>query len=146
MSEQQNHSEFVPAAADGQSLSALIGKMQQQLGFLEKKIDLLIEQSARRSFSEKPFSRPARNFERPRRPFERGHDGGSGEKKFDRGRHFEKRHGGDSRRFEHKKKPYGDAREGEFSQDRHFTGRNEGQKEGFVYKKKPFHFKRRERG
>jgi hypothetical protein len=146
MSEQLNHNDSLPAAADEQDLPALIKKMQQQLGFLEKKIDLLIEQSARRPFSEKPFSKPSRNFGRPHRPFERAHDGAAGEKRFERGRHFEKRSSEDSRRFEHKKKPFENSREGEFSQDRNFAKRNEGQKEGFDYKKKPFHFKRRERG
>lgn len=44
----------------------LINKMQQQLVFLEKKIDILISQSAeqppRRTFEERRFSKPRDNF------------------------------------------------------------------------------------
>lgn len=39
---------------------SLIKKMQQQLNFLEKKIDILIGQSPERSFGEKRFSKPFR--------------------------------------------------------------------------------------
>ncbi len=123
----------------------LIKKMQQQLVFLEKKIDILIDQSSRRPFSEKHFSKPSRSFGRPYRPFDRKHSDVTGEKRFDRGRHFEKRHSEENRRFDHKKKVYGDSRESDSGQDRQFARRNDGQNEGFDRKKKPFPYKRKGR-
>lgn len=50
----------------GQDIGALISKMQQQLVFLEKKIDILIGQSSRRPPEEKHFSKPFQNFDRSR--------------------------------------------------------------------------------
>jgi len=126
-------------------VAALIKKMQQQLVFLEKKIDILINQSSRRPFSEKHFSRPSRSFGRPHRPFDREHGDASGEKRFERGRPFEKRYSKENRRFDHKKKDYGDSREGDFGQDRNFARRNDGQNKGLDHKTKSFRYKRKGR-
>ncbi|MEI8175303.1 MAG: hypothetical protein WCG78_00355 [Candidatus Omnitrophota bacterium] len=128
----------VPAATE-QDLAALIRKMQQQLTFLEKKIDILINQSAanapRENHFSKPFrptarppregnfSKPFRPFERSHRPFERTHGKPSGEKSFDR-----------------------HPQESGFGQGRPYKKRYEGEKRGFDQKKKPFHFARKERG
>ena len=128
MSEQFKHNDFLSPAPDEQDVVALIKKMQQQLVSLEKKIDILIDQSSRRPFSEKHFSKPSRPFGRPHRPFDGTHGDASGEKRFDRGRNFEKRHSEENRRFDHKKKTYGDSRENDFGQDRHFARRNDGPK------------------
>lgn len=122
---------------------ALIKKMQHQLVLLEKKIDILIDQSARKPFGEKNFSRPGRSFGRPHRSYGREHGDASGEKRFDRGRHFEKRHGEEGRSFDHKKKSFGDSRGGDFSRERSFEKRQDGPKGGFDYKKKPFSYKRK---
>ncbi len=146
MNEQSKHNDFLSPASDEQDVVALIRKIQQQLVFLEKKIDILIEQSSRRPFSEKHFSKPSRSFGRPHRPFDRERGDASGEKRFDRGRHFEKSHSEENRKFDHEKKTYGGSRESGFGQDRHFARRNDGQKEGFVHKKKPFPYKRKGRG
>jgi hypothetical protein len=57
-------------------LVALLKKLQQQLNFLEKKIDVLISQSqpkpfrdkasSSRPFQKRTFSKPSRSFDRPR--------------------------------------------------------------------------------
>lgn len=145
MNEQFKHNDSLPSASDDQFVVSLIKRMQQQLAFLEKKIDILIDQSSRRPFSEKPFSKTSRPFGRPYRPFDREHGGASGEKRFDRGHHFEKRHSEESQRFDHKKKAYGDSRESNFSHDRNFA-RSDGPKEGFGNKNKPVRYQRRDRG
>ena len=139
MSEQPQHNDSLPPASAEQDVVVLIKKMQQQLVFLEKKIDILISQSQERPFSkEQHFSRPFRSFGRPHRP--------SGEKSFDRERPFEKRHGEEDRGFGYKKKSYGHTRGSDFSQERHFEKRHDGEKRGFDPKKKPFFHKRKDRG
>jgi len=88
---------------------SLIKKMQQQLNFLEKKIDLLIGQSPERSSGERRFSKPFRpSF---------GHGGHPhGKRDFNRGprregfSHDRPREGG----FSHDRPP----REGNFSKER----------------------------
>ena len=84
----------------------LIRKMQQQLVILEKKIDILISQPLGRPFSAKHFSKPFRSFGRPDRHSNRAQVNDSGEKSFDRGCHFAKRHDGEKRGFDQKKKPF----------------------------------------
>jgi hypothetical protein len=135
MSEQLGHNEALPPGPAEQELLVLIKKMQQQLLFLEKKIDILINnQSQARPTGERQFSKPYRSFERPYRPYDRAYGSPSGEKSFDRGRHFEKRHSEEGR-----------GREGDFSPKRHFEKRHEGVKKGFDPKKKPFTFRKKER-
>ncbi|MFC1592737.1 hypothetical protein ACFL4C_01845 [Candidatus Omnitrophota bacterium] len=138
MSDKFKHKDFLSPASDKQDVMVLIKKMQQQLVFLEKKIDILINQSSHRPFSEKHFSKPSRPFGRPYRSFDRKQGEGSGEKRFDRGRNFGKRHSGESRRFDHKKKVYDDSREGDFGQSRRFAKPNYGQKDVFDHKKKVY--------
>lgn len=50
----------------GQDLGSMIGRIQQQLTFLEKKIDTLIAQSQARPSGEKSFQKPFQRFDRPR--------------------------------------------------------------------------------
>ena len=82
-------------------MMALLQRMQQQLTFLEKKLDTLLQQS--QQAQARPFDRPKRPFSRPFRPHGRPNnrpDGGY--------------HGGGSREgnFAPKKKPF-------FGQGRH---------------------------
>lgn len=56
MSENETH--------ETNDMMALLKRMQQQLAFLEKKMDTLIQQT-----QQKPFDRGPRNFSRPFRPF-----------------------------------------------------------------------------
>lgn len=146
MSEQFKHNDSLPPVYNEQDLVVLIKRIQQQLVFLEKKIDILIGQSQARPSSERHFKKPFRSFSRPYHHSDGATSNASGERSFDRGRHFEKRHSEESRGFGYKKKTYGDSRENDFSQDRHFTRRNEGQKEWFDQKKKSFPYKRKVRG
>ena len=98
MSEHSDENEELsaPPQADSDVLS-LIKKMQQQLNFLEKKIDILIGQSP-----ERPFRDREKRFSKPFRP---SFGGGSGGRDFNRG---PRREGFSS----------GRPREGGFSHDR----------------------------
>ena len=98
MSEQAPHNDSLPSASAEQDVVVLIKKMQQQLTFLEKKIDILISQSQAKSFGEKHFSKPFRSFDRPHRRPGREHGYASAEKSFDRGE--------ESRGFGQKKRPF----------------------------------------
>ena len=51
---------------DGEDLTALISRMQEQLVSLEKKIDALISQSSKKPVEEKHFSKPFQRFEHSR--------------------------------------------------------------------------------
>jgi hypothetical protein len=144
MSEQPQHNS--PSAPAEQDVLALIKKMQQHLVFLEKKIDLLISQSQARPFREKHFSKPFRPSGPPYHRSDRGQDSASGERSFDRGRPFEKRHGEESRGFGHRKKAYDNPRESDFGTRNHFEKRPEGEKRGFEQKKKPFPYRQKDRG
>ncbi len=92
-------------------VAVLIKRMQQQLVFLEKKIDILIDQSSRRPFSEKHFSRHSRSFGRPHRPFEK-RPGDSREGDFGQDRHFARHNDDRKEGFDHKKKPFAYKRKG----------------------------------
>jgi hypothetical protein len=105
----------------------VLKKMQQQLAFLEKKIDILIGQS------ERPFSKPSRSFDRP---YGQRGEGGS-ERKFRSGRNFEKRHGEEREEFQGRKKHYGEDREREERRG-HGDFKKFGEKKQFGKKK---HFK-----
>lgn len=51
---------------------AILERMQQQLTFLEKKLDTLLEQSRNAQNSQpRSFDRPPQNFSRPFRPYNR---------------------------------------------------------------------------
>ena len=58
------------------NLADLIYKMQQQLTFLEKKIDTLISQSSEKPSGESNYVKPFRQFDKPGR-FDRGSRGDS---------------------------------------------------------------------
>ena len=81
---------------------ALIKKIQQQLVFLEKKIDILINQSQGASSKERFFSKPYRSFDHYKK---KTYDNPRGSD-FGHERHFEKRHGDENRGFGQKKKPF----------------------------------------
>jgi len=125
---EENEGLSVPPQADSDVVS-LIRKMQQQLNFLEKKIDLLIGQSPERSFRdrEKRFSKPFRpsfggGAHHGKRDFHRGprkegfsHDrpreGGFShdrprERSFGQEQPFDRKPGAGSRGFGHGDKPF----------------------------------------
>lgn len=103
MSEQSQHNDSLPPAPAEQDVVALIKKMQQQLVFLEKKIDILINQSQERPFGEKRFSKPFRSFDRPHR-YDKGERDNSS-RPFRSFGHSQ-RHGEEDQRFGQKKKPF----------------------------------------
>jgi hypothetical protein len=97
--------------------------MQQQLLLLEKKIDMLINQSQEKPFREKPSpGRPFRErpFSKPLRSFGHSHRHGKGE---------------------HEHSP----RERDSAQGRHSEHRQRNEKRNFGPKKKPFFFERKDR-
>jgi len=68
----KNETESIPVESD---IAGLISKVQQQLFSLEKKVDILINQSSDRSSERKSFSRPFKRFDRDNRRdnrFEKG--------------------------------------------------------------------------
>ena len=130
----------------------LVKKMQQQLVYLEKKIDTLIGQlqeksSQERSFREKRFDRPFRSFDRPQGHYRDKRDSGEGprERSFRPGQHFDKRRSDEDRGFSGPRREYGGEREGGSSQDRPFKKKFGGEKRGFGARKKPFFHGRRDR-
>ena len=146
MSEQSQENGVLPPAPAENDMLALIKKMQQQLVFLEKKIDILINQSKERPFKEGRFSKPFhRSFDHRPHRFDREKDHASGEKSFPHGRHFEKRPNEENRGFSPKKKSYDRARGSDFGQDRHSEKHQGDEHRGYGYKKKTFFHKHRDR-
>ena len=88
-----------------QDVITMIKKIHQQLIFLEKKIDTLINQSSGKRFEVKRFSKPLQPFERSSY-YGRGKQGNpSRERSFAQSRPFDKQQGDESRGFGHRKKP-----------------------------------------
>ena len=84
----------------------LIKKIQQQLVFLEKKIDTLINQSLPRSFEAKRFSKPLRPFGHSSY-HDKGRQGSAPrERSFSRGSRFDKPQADGNQRFGQEKKPF----------------------------------------
>jgi hypothetical protein len=116
MTEQHKDGDFSAPQHDETNILVLIKRMQQQLTFLEKKIDTLINQSQQKpfrekSFQEKTYSKPFRSFDRPYRPDsyhgKRSHGEDSQERSFHSGHHHsEKRHGDEHRGFGDKKRGF----------------------------------------
>jgi len=141
MRKRSQHSAFLQQAPAEQDVVALIKRMQQQLAFLEKKLDILINQSQARPLGEKHFSKPFRSsYGHPHRRSAREHDAVCGEKSTDRGRHFES-----NQSFGHKRKAYGTPRDSDGAPEHRFEKRQDSEKRGFGRKKKPFSNRRKDR-
>ena|SRR3989338_1326163 len=127
----------------------LIKRMHQQLIFLEKKIDMLINKSQEKPFREKHFSKPFRSFSRPYRPGQHHDKQDRGEDFEERGsrsgHHFEKHRGNEDQGFGGPKKHYSDDRESSPGQGHHFKNKFGGKKRGFGSGKKFFSHKRKDR-
>jgi len=63
-------------------LSGAIGKIQQQLTFLEQKLDTLIAQSAQKSVERKEYGRPSRRFDSSFRRDRGGRENSFAERSF----------------------------------------------------------------
>jgi hypothetical protein len=147
MSKRRFHQDdFSHQASAEQDVVALIKRMQQQLAFLEKKLDILINQSHDKPSGERHFSKPFRASGPPHRHAGGGRDAGYGEKRFDRGRRFEKRHGENDHAFGHNRKSYDDVREGEGAPEHYFEKRRDGATREFRHKKKSFYKRRKDGG
>jgi len=84
---------------------AMIRKMQQQLVFLERKIDALISQSAGKSDRERGFSKPFRSYGRSSRHADGNRDSGPRGGNFPPKRRFDKPRGGEGGSFGQRKGP-----------------------------------------
>lgn len=67
MKKRAKSKDFIEAPQAVTDVADLIIKMQQQLSFLEKKIDTLISQSGEKSFERKDYSKPFQRFDRSHR-------------------------------------------------------------------------------
>jgi hypothetical protein len=105
----------VPDESDTNIVS-LLKRMQQQLLFLEKKIDLLIGRSQEgpsggktspdRFFRKKPFSKPFRSFDQPQRRGKGEYGHNPRERDSAPGHFYEQRPGEKRRGTSPKKKPF----------------------------------------
>lgn len=112
MNEHVNEEEISqkPSAKDADVIS-MIKKIQEQLGFLERKIDTLLQQSSEKPFQKKLFDKPFRPFNRSKNRVHRDDFGRdrSRDRDRERGGHFDKpkdfdRSGGGERRESHLRK------------------------------------------
>jgi hypothetical protein len=88
-------------------LVVMIKRLQQQMTFLEKKIDMLIERSSERQFRERDHSKPFRSYGHSSRHSDGNRDRGPREGNFEPRRHFDRpRRVGESRGFGHRKSPF----------------------------------------
>jgi hypothetical protein len=111
-------------------IAAVLKRIQQQLTFLEKKIDTLISRSPERPSGGQRFSKPFRSHNRPYHHDKRKHYAGSREGGFDRERHFGKKQGSGNQGF---------------SRGGHFDRGEGGGNQRFSRGKKPFYGRRKER-
>jgi hypothetical protein len=108
----------LPAVSDESDADvvSLLKKIQQQVNFLERKIDLLISQSQERPpreklsqdrpFQKRPFSKPFRSYDHPQRHGKGEYGHSSGERDSAQGRFYERRPPKNSRGPNPKKKPF----------------------------------------
>jgi hypothetical protein len=95
---------------------SLLKKLQQQVLYLERKIDMLISQSKDipsreqtspdRPFRKRPFSKPFRSFDHPQRHGKGDYGHSSGERDSAKPRFYERRPPQSSRGPNPKKKPF----------------------------------------
>lgn len=149
MTEQPKNDNFSMPQQNEPDILFLIQKIQQQLVFLEKKIDILVSQSRETPFREKSFSKPFRPSGRPYRPGhsydKRGQGEDSRERGFRSGPSFEKHQRDENQKFEGPKKEYSGDRENSSGQDRPFRKKFGGKKGGFDPRKKSFFHKGKHR-
>ena len=140
MNEQPNDKNLSAPQPSDSEVVVLIKRMQQQLTFLEQKIDAFISQSREKPFP--PFSRPQHRLQYHDQR-EQGED--YRERSFRPGRHFGKPRPEENSRFGLPKKNYTDDRESGSGQDRNFKKKYDGPKRGFGPRKKPFFPRRKDR-
>ncbi len=95
---------------ENQGTMALLKKLQYKLDSMEKKIDFLIQESKQKTFKDKHFSKPHREYDGPkhhkRRKYEGEKDGSSSERKFYDGHPFDKNKNSGQDNFRKNKKPF----------------------------------------
>ncbi len=101
---EHNGSSLPPQAEP--DVTTVLKRIQQQLVFLEKKIDTLINRSTEKPSKEQHFSKPFRSYGRSHQPGKRKYYNGSREGGFNQGRRFGREESGGNRRFDQGKKPF----------------------------------------
>lgn len=129
---------------DQQDVVSLVKRLQQQISFLEKKIDLLIAQSQTAVPRARHFSKPYRSFDRSHQYDKGDREGGFRERGPVSERHFEKRHGEEGRDFGYKKKIYDHSHGSSSAHARHSERPRGAEDRGLGPKKKPFYHGRRD--
>ena len=76
------HKSLLAVTQDEQDIGDPISKVQQQLTAIEKKLDILINQSSKKPFEKSYSQRPPRRFDRPQRYERGGRDDGPRERTF----------------------------------------------------------------
>ena len=104
-------------------VAVLVKKMQQQLVYLEKKIDLLIDQS---SFKGQGRGNYPKSSTRSRGPYERGNKSTFGTKSRIGGGRFEKRHKENDWQGGYKPKTFGESQKNSAGGGRYENQRNFG--------------------
>ncbi len=139
------HTDFSQQSSADQDVVALIKRMQQQLAFLEKKMDILISQTQSMPAGERHFAKPFRAPGRSHRPFAGDRDAFREKKRFERGGRFEKPRGESDHDFGHGRKPFDESRESEGAPEHYFENRRGGAPREFRHKKKSFYDRRKAR-
>ncbi|MBU2541131.1 MAG: hypothetical protein KJ593_04445 [Candidatus Omnitrophica bacterium] len=88
-----------------QQVLALIKRLQQQIIFLEKKVDILLSRSVQRTNETRSFSRPSHSFGRSQRQGKARYRDRSRERGFSADR-LDKQHDEESRGSEQREKPF----------------------------------------
>lgn len=137
MSEQFKHDAPMASPQGDSKVVELITKLQQQLVFLEKKIDGLISQLQERPFKSNSFSKPYRSFDRSKPYHSREQYSNAGERRdYHPGRRFGKHQNDESSGFTGKR---------DHHPGRQFGKHQSDESSGFARKKKPFFPRRKER-
>ncbi len=88
-----------------QQVLALVKRLQQQISFLEKKVDILLSRSEQRTNETKSFSKPFRSFGRSQRQGKARYKGRSRERGSSAD-HFDRQDDEESRGSEQREKPF----------------------------------------
>jgi len=84
-------------------IAAVLKRIQQQLTFLERKVDTLISQSSEKPFKETRFSKPSRSFGKSSRSSKGKSEGGFREGSSDKKRFYEKPYSNQKRKVSKKR-------------------------------------------
>lgn len=116
MQEDSKKDDFSVSQQEEQQVLALVKRLQQQIIFLEKKVDILLSRSAQSTHEGKSFSKPYRSFGHSQHRGKERYGDHSRERDFSSGRP-DRQYGEEKRGFEPRGKPFyrSDRQQGEES-------------------------------